>query len=242
MRAVFGNSSIGEDLYNTTLHAPLGESLGLRHEYRWGIYGHCAYIYSISTYGVCGNHTFANSWNPFETLRADIPPQYFVQVNEFIIQPLRDSSYLGTLSHVAFYLIFVSTLATILVIPLYVPVLLSSHGSNPHPNDRNRGLIKTTLTFLFAAIFSIAGATALLIAASMWTSVVSHVQATNQTRTGIVADYGQALWLTWAAFAFTLVSVLPYVMRYAFIDPPCMANVYTGSADGFGQSTDVPTL
>lgn len=119
MRAVFGNSSIQDDLYNKTQHAPLGQSLGLRHEYRWGIYGYCAYIFNASsTYGQCGNHTFAASWTPYDTLKSDVPPNYFVQVNEFIIQPLRDSPYLGTLSHVAFYLIFVSTLATILVIPL----------------------------------------------------------------------------------------------------------------------------
>ncbi|PVF97816.1 hypothetical protein CPB86DRAFT_759578 [Serendipita vermifera] len=192
MRVVFGNSSIGDDLYNTTQGAPLGQSLGLRHEYRWGLYGHCAYILTPESSGVCGNHTFAASWTPFETLRADIPPQYFVQVNEFIIEPIRRSPTLGTVSHVAFYLIFLATLATILVIPL--------------------GIIRTTLTFLIAAVLSITSALALLIAAAMWTSIVSLVQATNRTRTGIVADFGQGIWLTWAAFAFSLTSVLPYVI------------------------------
>ncbi|KAG8859044.1 hypothetical protein FRB91_008911 [Serendipita sp. 411] len=118
MQAVFGNSSVKDDLYNTTQGAPLGQSLGLRHEYRWGLYSHCAYILSPAVYGVCGNVTFAASWTPFETLREDVPPIYFVQVNEFIIDSLRDSPYLGTLSHVAFYLIFMATIATILVIPL----------------------------------------------------------------------------------------------------------------------------
>lgn len=125
MRAVFGNSSIQDDLYNITQHAPLGQSAGLRHEYRWGLYGYCGYILHPKTYGDCGNTTFAASWNPFETLRSDIPPKYFVQVNEFIISQLRNSPYLGTLSHVAFYLIFVATLATFLVIPLCVIYLLA---------------------------------------------------------------------------------------------------------------------
>jgi hypothetical protein len=77
-----------------------------------------------------------------------------------------------------------------------------------------RGVIKTTLTFLVAAVLSITSALALLIAAAMWTSIVSLVQATNRTRTGIVADFGQGIWLTWAAFAFSLTSVLPYVIRW----------------------------
>jgi hypothetical protein len=118
MRAVFGNSSINDDLYNKTQGAPLGQSLGLRQEYRWGIYGYCAYIFNTTTYGQCSNATFASSWTPYETISSDVTPNYYVQVNQFIIQPLRDSPYLGTLSHVSFYLIFVSTVATILVIPL----------------------------------------------------------------------------------------------------------------------------
>ena len=76
-----------------------------------------------------------------------------------------------------------------------------------------RSACKTTLTFLLAAILSCGSAASLLIAASMWSSIVSHVQATNRTQTGIVADFGQSVWLTWAAFAFSLLSVLPYVVR-----------------------------
>ena len=45
---------------------------------------------------------------------------------------------------------------------------------------------------------------------------MSHVQATNKTQTGIYVNFGHALYLTWAAFAFSLASVLPYVIRCAF--------------------------
>lgn len=121
MRMVFGNSSIQNDLYNTTDNAALGESLGLRHEYRWGLYHYCAYILEPTVSGVCSNTTFALAWTPFEAMRDDIPPKYFVQVNEFIINSLRDSPYLGTLSRVAYWLILVATIATICVIPLYAP-------------------------------------------------------------------------------------------------------------------------
>ena len=120
MRMVFGNSSIQDDIYNTTAGAPLGQSLGLRHEYRWGLYHYCAYILEPSIYGVCGNATFALAWTPFETISSDITPEYFVQVNEFIISLLRDSPYLGTLSRVAYWLILFATVATICVIPLFV--------------------------------------------------------------------------------------------------------------------------
>jgi hypothetical protein len=120
MRKVFGNSSIQDDLYNTTAGAPLGESLGLRHEYRWGLYHYCAYILEPSVSGVCSNTTIALAWTPFETIRDDVPPKYFVQVNEFIINSLRDSPYLGTLSRVAYWLILFATVATICVIPLCV--------------------------------------------------------------------------------------------------------------------------
>jgi hypothetical protein len=234
MRAVFGNSSIQDDLYNITEHAPLGQGAGLRHEYRWGLYGYCAYILHPKTYGDCSNTTFAAAWNPFETLRSDIPPKYFVQVNEFIISQLRDSPYLGTLSHVGFYLIFVATLATILVIPLYDVFFNGWIERSTH--IVSRGLIKTTLTFLFSAILSCAAAAALLIAASMWTSAASHVQITNQTRTGIVTHYGHAVWLTWAAFAFSLLSVLPYVIRWV------LRTNTRGARANMAQLSDIPTL
>lgn len=118
MQAVWGPSLIGADLYNDTFGAPMASENGLRHEYRWGLYSYCGYILTPTTYGTCSNTSFPVSWTPFETIRADVPPKYFVQVNEFIIQPLRNSPYLGTLSRIAFYLVFLATVMTILVVPL----------------------------------------------------------------------------------------------------------------------------
>jgi len=192
MQAVWGSSRIGADLYNDTFGAPLASENGLRHEYRWGLYSYCGYILTPTIYGTCSNTSFPVSWTPFETIRADVPPKYFVQVNEFIIQPLRDSPYLGTLSRIAFYLVLLATIMTILVIPL--------------------GAIKTTFTFLLAAMLSCIATAALLVASSMWTAVVLHGQATNMTRTGVYVYYGRGVWLLWTSFVMSLFSILPYVV------------------------------
>jgi len=112
--------------------------------------------------------------------------------------------------------------------PVVRLILFLSLSSLKYSHVTCRSACKTTLTFLFAAILSCSAAASLLIAASMWSAAVSHVQATNRTKTGIVADFGQSVWLTWAAFAFSLLSVLPYVVRYCSGSPSSLHTATDG--------------
>lgn len=185
----------------------------MRHEYRWGLYKYCGYILTPFIYGSCSNTTFPRPWTPFEVLVEDAPPQYFVQINEFIVESLRNSAYLGSISRIAFYLILLSLIATVLVIPLFVQSVIKFRCRKANQSFFCRGCFRSTLTFLFAATLSCISAAALLVAASMWTAVVLHAQATNRTQTGIIVNFGVGVWLLWATFATSLMSVLPYVLR-----------------------------
>lgn len=78
------------------------------------------------------------------------------------------------------------------------------------------------MTFLVSTLFAIAGSLLLLIGASIWTVIIQRsanindllVHSGNQSAPlGIVVSVGPGLFLTWAAFACLVVSVVPYMIR-----------------------------
>jgi hypothetical protein len=87
------------------------------------------------------------------------------------------------------------------------------------------GVAKHNMTFLVSTLFAIAGSMLLLIGASIWTVIIQRsaaindllVSSANDSQTmplGIVISVGPGLFLTWAAFACLVVSVVPYMIRY----------------------------
>lgn len=92
----------------------------------------------------------------------------------------------------------------------------------PHP--QHRGVAKHNMTFLVSTLFALAGSLLLLIGASIWTVIVQRAAAINHlvvtgsggqtTPLGILVSTGPGLFLTWAAFACLVVSVVPYMIRY----------------------------
>ena len=69
-------------------------------------------------------------------------------------------------------------------------------------------------------MFSIAGSILILIGASIWTVLIKRTEAINNLLIGlppvsveIVVSSGSGLFLTWAAFACMVVSVVPYMIR-----------------------------
>jgi hypothetical protein len=85
----------------------------------------------------------------------------------------------------------------------------------------NSGILKNSLTFFVSTFFSIAGTVLILIGASIWTVIIKRTEDVNAlligqppVPVGIVVSAGSALFLTWAAFACMVVSVVPYMIRY----------------------------
>lgn len=103
--------------------------------------------------------------------------------------------------------------------------MFSSSYFHPAPNPQHRGVAKHNMTFLVSTLFAIAGSLLLLIGASIWTVIVQRsaaindlvVESVNGSRTmplGINVSVGPGLFLTWAAFACLVVSVIPYMIRF----------------------------
>ena len=107
-----------DKLYADNDSVPLEQGLGLRDEYRFGLYSFCASV--NGSQGICSNISTANRFEPFTVILADMPANYsqisesFISMGSFI-----DSSYLGSFSNGAYYLILIGTVATALAFITY---------------------------------------------------------------------------------------------------------------------------
>jgi len=111
-----------------------------------------------------------------------------------------DSSYLGTESKAAYYLILLGSICTALT-------LFS-------------GVLKHTVAFLISSSLSVLGSFLLLVGAALWTVIIKKTEAVNSiavtfdgsTVHGVTVEVGPGLYLTWAAFACLAVSIVPYML------------------------------
>ncbi|KAF9569833.1 hypothetical protein CPC08DRAFT_701702 [Agrocybe pediades] len=185
-------------LYTTNASAPLQAQAGLRQFYEFGLYSYCAYVEENA--GICGNHTAGERFTPYDTITADMISNYSILTAPIIPQnTFRDSKYLGDSSKAAYWMILLGTICAALA-------LLT-------------GIAKNNFTFFLSGIFSAVGSLLLLIGASIWTVLIqkasvinTSVNPVNQQPVDIIISRGNGLFLTWAAFACLVVSVLPYVV------------------------------
>ena len=89
-----------------------------------------------------------------------------------------------------------------------------------------RGFLKHTLLFLLSTAFAVIAAIALLIGATIWTVIIRKAESVNELMVGpegspvplgIVVSTGSAIYLVWASWACILISILPYMIRYALL-------------------------
>jgi hypothetical protein len=85
--------------------------------YSWGLYAVCGYAYN-DTYdggGGCTNTSIAYAFTPFDVIAMDTPPRYPVALfisNSPGVDAFINSGYFTTLTHVAYYLTLIATIAT----------------------------------------------------------------------------------------------------------------------------------
>lgn len=209
-------------LYTNNASAPLQQQAGLRQLYKFGLYSHCAYV--NDTAGRCGNETVGEQFKPYNVLISDMPSNWSIFSQSFIpdTTTFQNSGFLGHNSKAAYWMLLLGTLCTAAAFITYVQLaMLSPCFSNP----QHRGVAKHNMTFLVSTLFAIAGSLLLLIGASIWTVIVQRsaaindlvVESANGSQTmplGINVSVGPGLFLTWAAFACLVVSVIPYMIRF----------------------------
>ncbi|KAH7104728.1 actin cortical patch SUR7/pH-response regulator pali [Auriculariales sp. MPI-PUGE-AT-0066] len=192
LEAATGDPTPG--LYNTTEGAPLGQLLGLRQVYKWGLYSNCGY--NDPGGGVCTNLTMAHRFKPAAVILGDTPGRYTVQTRELISSlPSIDDSIMTT---AAYYMVLIGSILALITFLL--------------------GLIKTTLTFLVAFIFAGISSAMLIVAGALWTSIIQKTNLINSIHVvtgpslGIRVDFDIGLWLIWAAAVCMFLSIMPYLV------------------------------
>ncbi|KAJ3551455.1 hypothetical protein NP233_g13079 [Leucocoprinus birnbaumii] len=223
------------NLYTDNASAPLEEGAGLRQLYKFGLYSHCAYV--NDTAGRCGNETIGNQFKPYDALLNDMPANWSIFSQSFIPDntTFTNSEFLGHNSKAAYWMLLLGMLC----------------GAAAFIT----GVAKHNMTFLVSTLFAMAGSLLLLIGASIWTVIVQRAAAISEhpvvsadgQRTiplGITVSVGPGLFLTWAAFACLVVSVVPYMIRHShamrvtFRAPALVAlALYTCGVQAIGKIT-----
>lgn len=106
-------------LYATNASAPLARQLGLRQQYKFGLYSHCGYL--NETEGVCSNSTAASRFTPYDVITSDMLANFTRISNAVIPQStFTDTSYLGNFTKSAYYLLIIGTVCAALALFMYV--------------------------------------------------------------------------------------------------------------------------
>ncbi|KAL1661913.1 hypothetical protein GGG16DRAFT_90813 [Schizophyllum commune] len=195
-----------EGLYASNASAPLGEQQGLRELYRWGMYSYGGFININETThnGTISNKTAGYQYRPYDALLSDMPEHYRVITDAIITDmAFTDSSYLGSMTKAAYWMLLLATITTFLAAVT--------------------GVIKRSYLFFFSTAMSIISALLLLIGCTVYTVAVKKSQIINDftiqsqstgedTPLGLVVSVGEGIYLIWAAFVLTFISVIPYML------------------------------
>lgn len=189
-------TSVG-GLYDTSAKDVLGKGLGLRQQYRWGLYDACAYVKGGE--GTCNGTSFGYGFEPLAVILSDTPTKFRNQTSNIIpTSTFKDNTYNNSLSKAAFWTIFIGSCAALLAFIA--------------------GVIPHRLSFLAAAFCASIASLGLVIGAAIWTAIIKKdafvniVHVENGNSLGIFVTSGPALYLTWVAFALTTLSVIPYAI------------------------------
>ncbi|PWN33090.1 uncharacterized protein FA14DRAFT_192121 [Meira miltonrushii] len=184
-----------DDIFAANQAAPELAGNGVKNEYKWGLYSFCAGAENFKTIA-CSSRNFGYKYQPLNVLQADISSQYRSFVSETVsASTFQDSSYLARFSNAANYIIFVATV----VIGVSFLIAFLAHR----------------FAFLMGALLALAGAALFFVGAAIWTAIiykVRHSLADQQNTSGLDANYGNALWMTWAAGGASVLAVIPLLI------------------------------
>ncbi|CAO1615845.1 unnamed protein product [Sympodiomycopsis kandeliae] len=183
----------GGSLYAGNQASAIGANQGLKYEYFWGMYDYCGGS------GVNGNRDCSDSyigyrWEPAKALVADAQTTFASQLNQTIggDNTFTDDHYLGLLSRVANVIILVGTILTGLG-------FLTS-------------FLAHRFCFAFAALECLGAAGCLATGAALWTAIIYKAKHSIPDGVGVVVSYGNALWMTWAAFGAVVLAIIPLII------------------------------
>lgn len=176
---------------------------GLRTYYTWGLWNYCAGYDGPSKLQYCTSTKWAHRFQPTAALVQDAPTAYQSALNNLLSEQfdrIKSDRYLGDWSRIAFYFLFIS-------VALLGVMILAGGGSSA---GRGASCAAIGLNLL---VFGSA-----MIGTMIWTIMISILKhrlndqtVSNGISLGIVAEYGNAIWILWAIDGILLVSFVPYI-------------------------------
>lgn len=173
-------SSALSSVMTDSFDSPLGRAQGLREQYSWGLYNYCGGSSDLE-HVVCEGSTFGNQINIPRAILEDLPSGRSNAVSGRY--PNQDS--IDRYTRAAFYLLFVGTI--IAGVAFFVSVLTHMAALS----------ISSILAFLAFAV--------LVAGAGIETYFIANMK--DNSAQFVQVDYGNALWMFWAAAGACLVSI-----------------------------------
>ncbi|CAO1620176.1 unnamed protein product [Parajaminaea phylloscopi] len=187
-----GAGSSSSSLYAPNQAAAALQGQGIKNEYYWGMYTLCAGA-GVSGNRDCSDRYIGYRWQPVQALEQDAPPTYTSQIQTIVGNgTVSDDHYLGLLSRVANIIILAGTILTGLAFLT--------------------GFLAHRFCFAFAALEALGAAGCLGVGAALWTAILYKAKNSVPDNIGIVIHYGNALWMTWGAFAAITLSIIPLIL------------------------------
>lgn len=179
-------------LYAGNQASAIGANQGLKYEYFWGMYNYCGGS-GVNGNRDCSDRYIGYRWEPVDALTSDAQTTFTGQLNQIVgDSTFTDNHYLGLLSRVANVIILVGT-------------ILSGLGFLT-------SFLAHRFCFAFAALECLGAAGCLATGAAIWTAIIYKARDTIPQNTGIDISYGNALWMTWGAFAAVVVAIVPLLV------------------------------
>ncbi|GAA6058381.1 hypothetical protein JCM3770_006103 [Rhodotorula araucariae] len=193
---IYAPAAVGEGYYvkatGQATHA------GLYRGYEWGLWSYCATQGDLGApRSYCYTRSIHPRFQPAQVLVEDIPAEYADLLQTVLPDNVFTAdNYLGEYTQAATYLLMAGALATALAALI--------------------GLFARRGAFVLGAVLSIVAFVGLFIGATIWTVIVARARSaindatTAGTDVGLTVEFGNALWIAWAATALMLLSVLPF--------------------------------
>lgn len=141
----------------------------------------------------CTDRYIGYRWEPAQSLRQDAPSSYSSQIQSALGSGIvTDDHYLGLLSRVANVIILVGTILTGLAFLT--------------------GFLAHRFCFAFAALEALGAAACLAVGAAIWTAIIYKARNSIPAGLAVTIHYGNALWMTWAAFGAITLSIIPLIL------------------------------
>lgn len=177
---------------------PLGQGLGLREQYSWGLYNYCGGSSDVE-HVACEDKTFGHRINIPRAIQVDLPDGKSSAVDG----QYPNQNNINRYTRAAFYLLFVGTI--IAGVAFFVSVLTHMAALS----------IASILSFLAFAV--------LVAGAGIETYFIAKMK--DDSAQFVNVDYGNALWMFWAAAGACMFSI-PLLVGGAVASRVRYAEVY----------------